>query len=72
MVPLTTVGSTFEGRVVAARLGSEGILVQLRGAHDGPYPLPGTVEVLVAVDQVNEARELMLADQVEAVFDGPL
>ena len=69
MVPLTTVGSMFEARVVMARLGAEGILTQLRGAGDGPYPLPGPVEVLVEVGQAGEARELMLADQVEALFD---
>jgi hypothetical protein len=69
LVPLTTVGSVFEGRVMVARLGAEGILTQLRGANDGPYPLPGPVEVLVASDQVDEARELLMADQVEAVFE---
>jgi len=69
MVHLTTVGSMFEARVVMARLGAEGILTQLRGAGEGPYPLPGPVEVLVVVDQAGEARELMLADQVEALFD---
>jgi hypothetical protein len=71
MVPLTTVGSTFEARVVMARLGAEGILTQLRGARDGVYPLPGPVEVLVIADQADEARELLLADQVEAMFDEP-
>jgi hypothetical protein len=54
---------------MVARLGAEGILTQLRGSHDGPYPLPGPVEVLVASDQVDEARELLMADQVEAMFD---
>jgi hypothetical protein len=71
MVPLTTVGSTFEARVVMARLGAEGILTQLRGARDGVYPLPGPVEVLVIADQAEEARELLLADQVEALFEEP-
>ncbi len=69
MVPLTIVGSTFEARVVVARLGADGILTQLHGNRDGPYPLPGPVEVLVASDQFDEARELLLADQVEALFD---
>jgi hypothetical protein len=69
MVPLTTVGSTFEARVVMARLGADGILTQLRGARDGVYPLPGPVEVFVMADQADEARELLLADQVEALFD---
>ncbi|HLI74964.1 MAG TPA: DUF2007 domain-containing protein [Acidimicrobiales bacterium] len=68
MVPLTTVGSTFEARVVMARLGAEGILTQVRGARD-VYPLPGPVEVFVIADQADEARELLLADQVEALFE---
>jgi hypothetical protein len=71
MVHLTTVGSTFEARVLAARLGADGILTQLLGARDGPYPLPGPVEVLVAADQADVARQLLLADKVEAVFDDP-
>ncbi len=69
MVLLTTVGSTFEAKVLLARLGAEGILAQLRGARDGPYPLPGPVDILVADDQIADARELLMADQVEAVFD---
>jgi hypothetical protein len=69
MVPLTTVGSAFEGQVLVARLGAEGILTQVRSAHGGPYPLPGPVQVLVASDQADEARELLMADQVEAIFD---
>jgi hypothetical protein len=69
MVPLTTVGSSFEARVVMARLGADGILTQARGACDGTYPLPGVVQLLVLVDQAEEARELLMADQVEAVFD---
>ncbi len=69
MVPLTTVGSSFEARVVMARLGADGILTQARGGCDGTYPLPGVVQVLVLVDQAEEARELLMADQVEAVFD---
>jgi hypothetical protein len=69
MVPLTTVGSTFEARVVMARLGADGILTELRGARDGVYPLPGPVEVLVIADQAEVARQLLLADQVEALFD---
>ena len=69
MVPLTTVGSSFEARVLMARLGADGILTQSRGGGDGTYPLPGPVQVLVIVDQADEARELLMADQIEAVFD---
>ena len=67
MVPLLTVASGFEGRVVAARLGSEGIVVSLRGAVDGPYPV-GDVFVDVESSQAAAARALLLADEVEAVF----
>jgi hypothetical protein len=69
MVPLTTVGSSFEARVLMARLGADGILTQSRGGGDGTYPLPGPVQVLVVVDRADEARELLMADQVEALFD---
>jgi hypothetical protein len=69
MVPLTTVGSSFEARVVMARLGADGILTQSRGGGDATYPLPGPVQLLVLVDQADEARELLMADQVEALFD---
>jgi hypothetical protein len=69
MVPLTTVGSSFEARVVMARLGADGILTQSRGGGDATYPLPGPVQVFVVMDQADEARELLMADQVEALFD---
>ncbi len=52
-----------------ARLGADGILTQSRGGGDGTYPLPGPVQLLVAVDQAEEARQLLMADQVEALFD---
>jgi hypothetical protein len=68
MVPLTVVGSSFEARVIMARLGADGILTQSRGGADGTYPLPGPVQVMVLLDQADEARELLMADQVEAVF----
>jgi hypothetical protein len=68
MVPLTIVGSAFEARVMMARLGADGFLTQSRGGGDGTYPLPGPVQVLVVADQIDEARELLLADQVEALF----
>jgi hypothetical protein len=69
MVPLTVTSSTFEAQVLCARLGADGILAQMRGAMQGPYPLPGLVTVLVDADQADDARQLLLVDQVEAVFD---
>jgi hypothetical protein len=68
MVRLVTVSSTFHARVIAARLGAEGILSDLRGNVDGPYPM-GDVHVYVPEDELDAASELLLADEVESVFD---
>jgi len=68
MVPVLRAEGTFHARVVAARLGSEGIVTQLRGNVDGPYPM-GSVEVLVTQDDLAAAQELLLADEVESSFD---
>jgi hypothetical protein len=69
MVHLTTVVGSFHGHVLAARLGSEGIAVELRGLSEGPYPLPANVSVFVHEDQLELARSLLLADAIDAVFD---
>jgi hypothetical protein len=69
MVPVLRADGAFHARVVVARLGSEGIVTQLRGNVDGPYPM-GSVEVLVTQDDLAAARELLLADEVESSFDG--
>jgi hypothetical protein len=68
MVHLRTVNSTFHARVIAARLGADGIPTRLSGSVDGPYPL-GDVSVWVALADADAARELLLADEVEAAFD---
>jgi hypothetical protein len=68
MVHLTTVVGSFHGRVLAARLASEGVPVQLRGSADGPYPLPTDVDVLVPEQLLGLAREILLADAVDAAF----
>jgi hypothetical protein len=70
MVRLTTVRSTFHARVIAARLGAEGMLTELRGAVDGPYPM-GEVHVFVSSADADAARELLLVDEVESAFDSP-
>jgi hypothetical protein len=70
MVRLATVRNTFHARVIAARLGAEGIVVQLRGNVDGIYPMGDTL-VYVAADELDAARELLLVDEVESAFDGP-
>jgi hypothetical protein len=68
MVHLRTVHNTFHARVIAARLGADGIVTQLRGSVDGPYPI-GDVSVWVDEDDMVCAQELLLADEVEAAFD---
>jgi len=68
MVHLTMAAGSFHARVLAARLGADGILTELRGSVDGPYPVVSEVEVLVPVDDLDVARELLLTDEVEAAF----
>lgn len=71
MVCLATVPSSFHARVIAARVGAEGIVTELRGNIDGLYPAAGDVSVFVHEDELPMARELLLADEVEAAFDEP-
>ena len=68
MVRLTTCTDAFEARVLAARLGSEGIVWSLRGGHDGPFAI-GVVDVLVDAGDYADARELLESD---ADWDGEL
>jgi hypothetical protein len=68
MVHLRTVPTSFHAHVLAARLGAAGILTQLRGPQDGPYPI-GNVAVFVGEDDLESARELLLADEVESAFE---
>ncbi len=73
---LTWVGGSFAARVLAARLTSEGIAVQLRGAIDGPYGFTmgdmARVDLWVLEDQLEEASLLLLADDIETAFDDEL
>lgn len=69
MVHLRTVPDAWHAKVLAARLGCEGIVTQLTGNVSGPYPF-GAVSVLVEADQAELAAELLLADEVEAAFAG--
>jgi hypothetical protein len=61
MVRLTSCADAFEARLLAARLGAEGIVWSLRGGHDGPFAI-GEVEVLVAEDDYPDARALLDSD----------
>lgn len=69
MVPLATTRSGFEAQILAARLGAEGIVWQLRGgSSDSVYPV-GSVDILVTEDDLDRARELLTADDQAA--EGP-
>jgi hypothetical protein len=67
MVPLACQLSSFEARLLAARLGADGVVWELRGC-DSVYPV-GWVDVLVSADDLEHARELLLVDELESVFD---
>jgi hypothetical protein len=66
MVHLRTVPNAFHAQVIAARLGADGIVTQLKGA-DAIYPV-GEVAIFVAEEDFEAARELLLADEVESAF----
>ncbi len=68
MCYLTTVVGSFHGRLLAARLGAEGVTVVLQGATDGPYPITGAVDVLVPERELDLAREILLGDSVDDIF----
>jgi len=64
MTPLTWVAGAFRAQVLAARLESEGIDAQLRGALDSPYGLTmgdmARVDVYVPEDQLDDAKYVLL------------
>jgi hypothetical protein len=60
MVRLLTADDGFSAKVVAARLGVEGIVWELRGGVDGPYPF-GPVHVFVPESDLAEAQALLAA-----------
>ena len=69
MVRLLTASSPIEAKVLAARLGAEGIVWELRGSVDGPLAI-GPIDVLVDEHGLDDARALLLIDEVEATFAG--
>jgi hypothetical protein len=68
MTTVATAASAFQAKVIAARLGAEGIVWELRGNVDGMYPL-GSIEVRVESDHEEVAREILMVDEVESAFD---
>lgn len=70
MVPLTGADNEFEARVLVAKLGSAGILAEVRGVSIA-YPVLGTAEVWVEEDEWQDARELITADLDDAFAPHP-
>jgi len=58
MIPVAFTRSGFEAKVMAAHLGAEGVVWELRGDVDGLYPVGG-IEVLVPSDEADLARDVL-------------
>jgi len=75
LVALTSVHGSFSAHVLAARLASEGIDVELRGAVGGAYGLTvgdmARVDLFVPEDQMEDARLVLLASEIDAAMDFP-
>ena len=75
MRQLTWVSGSFSAHLTAARLQSEGIDVQLRGALDGAYGLTvgdmARVDLWVPEDQLDDARLVMLATEIDGALAAP-
>jgi len=67
MVPVASGPNEIHAQIIGARLGAVGIVWELRPSVGAPYAV-GAVEVLVESDRIEEARDLLLADEVESVF----
>jgi hypothetical protein len=73
MTMLTSVNGAFRAHVLVARLESEGIDAQLRGATSSAYGVTvgdlARVDVYVREEELEDARLVMLSDDVDAAFD---
>ena len=75
MTLLTSVAGSFRAHVLLARLETEGIDAQLRGALDGAYGFTmgdlARVDVFVPEEQLDDAKYVLLADEVDATLSPP-
>lgn len=75
LVALTSVHGSFAAHVLAARLTSEGIDVELRGAIGSPYGLTvgdmARVDLFVPEEQMDDARLVLLVAEVDAAMALP-
>lgn len=75
LLPLTTVHGAFSARVLAARLQSEGIDVELRGAIHAAYGLTmgdmARVDLFVPEEQMDDARLVLMASEIDDAMEMP-
>ena len=75
MRQLTSVSGSFPAYVLAARLQSEGIDVEVRGSGSGFYGLTvgemARVDLYVPDDQLDDARLVMLASEIDDALAAP-
>ena len=68
LVRLFTTLDQFEAKVAVAKLGSEGIVSELRGGVSAAYPF-GPVHVFVEADRLDEARDILTVDGEDDLTD---
>ncbi|HXY91658.1 MAG TPA: DUF2007 domain-containing protein [Acidimicrobiia bacterium] len=75
LTSVISVNGAFRARVLKARLESCGIDARLSGALDGVYGLTvgdmARVDVLVPEEQLDDARYVLLAGEVDAALAAP-
>ena len=69
MVHLVSVQGEFEARLIMARLGTEGIVTELRAGLGSPYPMMGG-DIYVGEADLDPAREVLSAGGQEAAEAG--
>jgi Putative prokaryotic signal transducing protein len=71
LTQVTSVNGAFRAGVLKARLESCGIDARLTGAADGVYGDMARVDVYVPEEQLDDARYVLLAGEVDAAMAAP-
>jgi hypothetical protein len=69
MITVASATSGFEAKLLAARLGSEGVVWELRPDVDGVYPVTD-IEIRVPADEAERARAVLDAEPGGGEVDG--
>ena len=71
---LGRVGDALQGRLLSARLESEGIAVRMRTEAAGPYPFTvgdmAVADLFVSEHDLEDAQEIMMAAEVDNILGG--